>query len=420
MKRKRILFIHHGSAHGGAPLSLLSLINYLDHSRYELIVCSSEEDVEVMDLFARNNYETCACRLSRFAHTTLGSYNLFKTSGWRQLAGWIHDFPSASLRLEKLLRDLQPDLVHFNSLTLAPYAQVPARLGIPTVVHVREPVVQGIFGLRRRWLMRQLNRYASRVIAICRDNLDRLQLEAGRSQVIYNPVDFKKFDATIDKQEARASLGIAPDAKVALFAGGSVPDAKGLREYLEAMGRVKQHEPRTVCMMPSFVPPLSPHDRAWTFKRRIGWLLGIYRKQDRQFKLIEQSGLSDSIVHSEFTYEIERWIAASDVVCAPHILPHFSRTVIEAGAMKKPVVAFRVGGIEEVVSHRGNGLLAEVGDVAGLTAAIQELFASEDECRRLGECGWQQARRLFTAEMSAAQVAGVYEELLSGSDFGKS
>lgn len=411
MKRKRILYIHHGSTHGGAPISLLSLLNYLDHSSYEPIVCSSENDNEVLELFARNGYQTCACRLQRFAHTTGGSYNLLKLSGWQQLFGWFRDYRAAMQHLEVFLRDLQPDIVHFNSLTLAPYAQVPARMGIPNVVHVRESVVHGVFGLRRAWLKRQLKRYARRVIAICRDNLDRLQTEAGFCQVIYNPIDFRKFDSKIDKQRARAALGIAPDAKVALFAGGSVPEAKGLREYLEAMGRVKKREPRAVCLMPSFSLPPSPHDRTWTIKRRIGWLMGIYRKQDRQFKQIEKSGLSDSIVHSEFTYEIERWIAASDVVCAPHVLPHFSRTVIEAGAMKKPVVAFRVGGIEEVVTNRGNGLLIQVGDVTGLAEAIEELFSNENECRTMGENGWQQALRLFDAGRSAAQVARLYEEL---------
>ena len=87
--------------------------------------------------------------------------------------------------------------------------------------------------------------------------------------------------------------------------------------------------------------------------------------------------------------------------------------------MKKPVVAFRVGGIEEVVDHRGNGLLVEVGDVAGLAEAIQELFANEEQCRRLGESGWLQARSLFAAEMSAAQVTDVYEEMLFDHQTGK-
>jgi glycosyltransferase involved in cell wall biosynthesis len=393
-------------------LSLLSLLSHLDCSRYEPIVCSSEGDSEVVELFSKNNFATCDCRLQRFAHTTGGSYNMVRPSGWYQIVYWIRDYRSASVRLEKLLRDLQPDLVHFNSLTLAPYTHVPARMKIPNVVHVRESVVQGIFGIRRTWLTRHLNRYASRVIAICRDNLGRLELDPGRGQVIYNPIDFRKFDATIDKQEARSALGIAPDAKVALFAGGSVPDAKGLREYLEAMGRVIERDSRAVCLMPSFVPPLSPANRVWNYRRRVGWLMGIYRKNDSLARCIERGALGSSIVCSSFTFDIEQWIAASDVICAPHILPHFSRTVVEAGAMKKPVIAFRVGGIEEVVDHWSNGLLVEIGDVAGLAGAILQLFANEEECRRMGENGWQQARNLFDAESSAAQVADVYKELL--------
>ncbi|MEI6056627.1 MAG: glycosyltransferase family 4 protein [Lentisphaerota bacterium] len=412
MKKKRILYIHHGSTHGGAPLSLLSLLNYLDRSRYECIVCSSECDLAVEEFFRQNNFEVCKCRLPRFAHTTLGTYNLLKYSGWRQVLKWTLEYKAAARRLEALLKELKPDLVHFNSLTLAPYTKVPCKIGIPNIVHVREPIVNGLFGIRKRCLTTHLNRYASQVIAICKDNLDRLQLNEGRGQVIYNPIDFKKFDATIDKQQARSALGIAPGANVVLFAGGSVSEAKGLYEFLEATAIVNSKNDNLTCLMPSFKFATSPQERRWTLKRRIGWILGIYRKSDRLFRLIENNGLKEKIISSEFTNEIERWIAASDIVCAPHILPHFSRTVIEAGAMKKPVVAFRIGGIEEVVINGKTGLLVEVGDVSGLARAIQELFCKEDKGRRMGESGWQQAKQFFSADISSAQVAAVYEELL--------
>lgn len=420
MEKKRVLYVLHGGARGGALLSLFSLVQKLDPNNIECIICSSENDAGVLSLFNSHGYSTCSCRLRGFEHTTLGSYNLLKPSGWRRLIRWIYDYHSACFRLEKLLRDIQPDLVHFNSLILAPYACVPARRGIPNIVHVREPVIQGIFGIRRKWLIGQLNRYAGRVIAICQDNLNRLKPELGQGQVIYNPVDFKKFDATINKQETRAALEIAPDAKVALFAGGSTPDIKGRYEFLKAMIKVKELNPRTVCLMPSFNFPIPPQKRQWTLKRRIGWLLGIYRKNDHRFRLIEEGGLRERIIASDFTYEIERWIAASDVVCVPHIKPHFSRTIIEAGAMKKPVVASRIGGIEEIVMHRKTGLLVEVGDIAGLAQAIQELFTNESLCRQLGENGWQQAKRVFSAEIIAAQVVAVYEELFSNHKMGKS
>jgi len=106
-------------------------------------------------------------------------------------------------------------------------------------------------------------------------------------------------------------------------------------------------------------------------------------------------------------------MAASDVICVPHILPHFSRTVIEAGAMKKPVVASQIGGIEEVVKHGINGLLIKIGDANSLADATLELLNNEDECRRMGENGWKQAKRLFAADHSAAQVANIYEMVLA-------
>jgi len=278
--KKKILFIHHGHARGGAFLSLLYLLRSLDRTLYEPVVCNGgdEQDPQVEDVFSAKGFTTYSCRLPRFAHTTGGSYILVKLSGWRQIVDWARDYRSASLRLEKLLCDLQPDLVHFNSLTLAPYARVPARMGIPNVVHVRESVLQGVFGIRRTWLVRHLNRNASNVIAICQDNLERLHLPDGKGKVIYNPVEFRKFDCRIERSVARKNLGIADGAPVALFAGGSVWDAKGLSEFLEAMHLVRKKFPNLVCLMPGFPLPSDPTEGVWTYKRRIAWLLGMFCK----------------------------------------------------------------------------------------------------------------------------------------------
>ena len=46
----------------------------------------------------------------------------------------------------------------------------------------------------------------------------------------------------------------------------------------------------------------------------------------------------------------------------PFVVPHFSRGAIEAGSMGKPVVASKIGVIEEVIDDMKNGLLAESGN----------------------------------------------------------
>lgn len=410
--RQRILYIHHGGAQGGAPLSLLSLIQALDADSYECMVCSSAEDADVVEFFQRHGFKTFSCRLGRFAHTTGGYYSLRNIEGWRQIVSWFGDYTKARKRLRKLISDTKPQVVHFNSLTLAPYACVAREMGIQSVVHVRESIIDGTFGLRKKWLRRHLDRFADKVICICEDNKNRLDLPSGKAEVVYNPVDFDKFDHTIDRLAARNELKIPADAKVTLFAGGSVTEVKGLYQYLAAMGIVRKKEQRLVCLMPSFTLPPNPLDRVWTLKRRIGWLLGIYRKSDRLYRLTKRNNLTECIVTGPFTYHIERWIAACDVVCVPHIKPHFSRTVIEAGAMKKPVVAFSIGGIEEVVDDGKNGLLVPLKDTEKMAAAVLKLFGDGDLCLKLGNSGYQQAVDFFDAKKSADALEHIYEDIV--------
>ena len=54
---KRILYIHHGGAIGGVPLSLLYLIENLDRERFEPVVLISVEG-PATDLFRNAGIET--------------------------------------------------------------------------------------------------------------------------------------------------------------------------------------------------------------------------------------------------------------------------------------------------------------------------------------------------------------------------
>ena len=92
--------------------------------------------------------------------------------------------------------------------------------------------------------------------------------------------------------------------------------------------------------------------------------------------------------------------------------PHFSRLVIEAGAMKRPVVAFRIGGVEECVNDGHTGILVEVGDVAGAADAIVTLLADEGMRKEMGENGYVQALKYFSADGNTSKLLEVYRELL--------
>lgn len=407
--KKRILFVHHGSSQGGAAISLYLLARELQQKGLEVTVAGFPV---ALDYFAGQGLRTLEFCLPMFKHTTGGGYNLIQQSGRKQLQEWLDIFPKAMSDLTDLLEKEKPDIVHFNSLTLAPYCRVPRQLGIPNVVHVRECVLDGYLGLRKKWLRRQLIRYADRVISICRDNLDRLHLPPGKGIVVYEPVDFQCFNWTLSQSSARIELGIPIDAKVVLMTVSSTAVIKGFEPFLEAMCYVADEQPDLWCLMPGFIPPEIPHPPLVSIKRRIGKMVGYYRKREHLYRICHEGLLAGRIIGCSFTREMEKWIAAADVICVAHTKPHFSRTVMEAGAMKKPVVAFSVGGVAESVEDGKTGYLVSPGNIHSMSKAVCLLLDDRDTSMSFGERGYEIAYDRYNSIVSADAIIKIYEHCL--------
>lgn len=72
-------------------------------------------------------------------------------------------------------------------------------------------------------------------------------------------------------------------------------------------------------------------------------------------------------------HRVRDWLAACDVACLPSDHETFSIAVLEAMSMALPVVATRVGAVEEQFRHDREGLLVEAGDVGALADALARL-----------------------------------------------
>lgn len=72
--------------------------------------------------------------------------------------------------------------------------------------------------------------------------------------------------------------------------------------------------------------------------------------------------------------DIDEITALSDVVAIPSLTERFSVLLVETMALGKPIVAFHVGGIPEVISNGVKGLLVEPGSTLGLASALQTMI----------------------------------------------
>ena len=96
--------------------------------------------------------------------------------------------------------------------------------------------------------------------------------------------------------------------------------------------------------------------------------------------------------------EIRDWYGLSSMVVLPSHSEGLGRVLLEAQAMKKPVVAYNCGGVREAFLPQVTGLLAEKGDVQGLADRIWTLLQNEPERTRMGEHGRDFVSRNFSIQ----------------------
>jgi starch synthase len=82
--------------------------------------------------------------------------------------------------------------------------------------------------------------------------------------------------------------------------------------------------------------------------------------------------------------------------------------LVEAMATGLPVIASRVSGHVDTVTDGETGVLVPVDDPAALAAAAAALLADPARARALGAAGRARARRDFSVDRMAAEVAEVY------------
>ena len=89
----------------------------------------------------------------------------------------------------------------------------------------------------------------------------------------------------------------------------------------------------------------------------------------------------------------------------------FGIALLEAMAMRKPIVACRVGGIPEVITDGVTGILVPPKDSHALAKAIVGLISDEKAKRRFGEAARKVVEEQFSQEMAMKRVENLYRDL---------
>jgi glycosyltransferase involved in cell wall biosynthesis len=140
----------------------------------------------------------------------------------------------------------------------------------------------------------------------------------------------------------------------------------------------------------------SIEDEEWTL-----WIVGEGSEREPLGNLVEKLELSSRIrfVGRKSRAEISTIFRAATAVIQPNLGPEgFGLSVAEASLLGKPVIAFDVPGLNEIIEHEKTGLLIKHGDRTALGLAISRVLDNEEWSRSLGEAGSVRVRDRYSRE----------------------
>ncbi len=125
----------------------------------------------------------------------------------------------------------------------------------------------------------------------------------------------------------------------------------------------------------------------------------------------EVASAADIVTFVGAVDDVRPYLAAADIVVLPSYREGIPRAVMEAAAAGRPVVAYDIRGVREVIEP-SSGLLVPRGDVEAFGDLVAELVADPERRRALGERGQRWVLDHFDEGGVVERLEALYRELL--------
>jgi len=134
--------------------------------------------------------------------------------------------------------------------------------------------------------------------------------------------------------------------------------------------------------------------------------------KDKLEKLADNYGIKDSVFFLGYQENIQDFIGISDMVVLPSLWEGMPNFVLEAMAMKKPVVATDTDGTRELITDCETGFLVPPGKSSELAEKIMMLLCDEELASKTAEKAYMFVRENFDVSMMVSSYESLYQDLM--------
>ncbi|MCX5668878.1 MAG: glycosyltransferase family 4 protein [Candidatus Omnitrophica bacterium] len=384
MRKINLFFIITKLELGGAQKHLLSLILFLEKSKYNIFLFTAKEGLLVNDALS------------------LGGITLIKSEFLERPVNFINDLLAFG-EICSFIKKNNIDIVHTHGSKAGILGRFAAKCtGVKVLLHT----VHGWsfndyqnFFLRRLfiWLERLCARFSDRIIVVCeydkRKGLAKRIGTCSKYCIIHYGIDYREFSRK--DINLRRELGLDNHDLVVGMVACFKPQKSPL-DFIEAARRVTKILPQARFLL-------------------IGD--GVLRK-DIEAQIIK-SGLAKNVMLTGWRRDISGILSSLDVFVLTSLWEGVPISVLEAMAASKPVVVTNTGGITEVITDGVNGYLVSAKNAILLSERIIALLVDVKLRERMGENARRSLDNRFSLENMVRNTSALYEAILNGKGAGK-
>jgi len=373
---------------GGAEISLRLLLERLDTASFRPLILHAPGADWLRDLPCEDGALTCEVFRDR---RLLEPRRRDVAPGLLGNLGKLAAAVRPVLEMRRVLRSHGAALVHSNTLKCHLLAGAAARAaGTPVVWHMRDIVTEPG---PRAMLRRAAALVRPTIIAISQAVAEQVRDLAPRVEVIYNGVPLEHFQPGPEPDGLRRELGLGSRHRVVMIVARLTP-WKGHAELLRAL-------PRVVNRFPDARLVVVGTTNFWQAEYL-----------DELQALAEDQGVGHAVLWTGHRQDIPELLRLCEMLVLPSRDEPFGRSLVEAMATGKPVVAGRGGAAPEICPDGLCGYLVDHDDPAEIADGLLALLTDPERAAEMGRAGRRRALDLFDADANAERVQALYRDLL--------
>lgn len=244
---------------------------------------------------------------------------------------------------------------------------------------------------------KRLEPVTSRYIAVSNALADEIIKKDGippeKIDVVYNGINLDNFNIMLDCLEKKKELGLNPNGMI-IGTAGRLIETKGVSYFLEAARTVKKRYANA-----QFI------------------IIGEGPERPTLEILANRLGIAHDVFFLGYRIDLFSILPLINIFVVPSLSEGQSIVTLEAMAARRPVVAFKTGGIPELLTNNRSGILVPEKNSKALAQAVIRVLENPRLAERLGNTARSVVEQKFQQGLMVRQIEEIYRKCLTEKGF---